>query len=427
MADAVTNFAAIQNDAPNVYIARQMFRLAERRLQLGKFAKEHELPQRMGKTLRVVRYKRLALPLTTLTEGTPPDAVALATENVDVTVEQWGIVVLLTDVGLITTAHPALQIAIDRSAMAMTELMEREIARVLLGGSNVVFPGAVASRAGLGASNKLDSNTIISAVVSVRNRGAADFDGGLLGGVIPPQMEGDMLAADTTFREVSQFANVRRFDYGEIGVYQGVRWVRGNFLPIFKGVAAPGVQAALVAGYGNEAGAGGGIGGAKVTVVGRDANSDYERIISQEKAVTAGKDTADVTTPTSTNYVWDIYMTDTGGNNYKRVFTRVAANTVKTLSAAAYAAGVVASPPAAPASGVEVFVAWVFGREAFGRVVLNGMSLQSYLTPAGASWSNPLAQGRKCGSKIMWKCFVLDNDFFTRIEAASAFSAGLPA
>jgi hypothetical protein len=55
------------------------------------------------------------------------------------------------------------------------------------------------------------------------------------------------------------------------------------------------------------------------------------------------------------------------------------------------------------------------------------MSLQSYITPAGASFSNPLAQGRKVGSKIMWKPFLLDGNFMVRIEAASAYSAQLPA
>src|SRR2546426_12315821 len=110
MADAVTNFAAISTDAPNVWIASQMFRLAERRLQLGQWATKYTLPQRYGKTLRIVRYKRLTLPQTTLVEGVPPDSVALSVENVDVTVEQWGIVVLLTDVGLITTDHPALKV-----------------------------------------------------------------------------------------------------------------------------------------------------------------------------------------------------------------------------------------------------------------------------------------------------------------------------
>jgi N4-gp56 family major capsid protein len=428
----VTQFSTISTDAPNVYIGRQMYRLLERRLTLGKFAKEHEMPQRMGKTLRVVRYKRLVLPQTTLSEGVPPDAVALAVENVDVTVEQWGIVVLLTDVALITTTHPALQIAIDRKGLAMTEMLEREIAKTLMGGTSVLFPGSVTTRAGIGASDKFDTATIIKAVVQLRAKGAADYEGGLFGAVIPPQMEGDMLAADTVFRDVSSFANVRRFDYGEIGVYSGGRFVRGNFLPIFKGVAAPDgsaataekTQAAIVNGGGSLA-----QGNYKIRVVARDANSDYERKISQDSgnlAADAGNDDRiSVTFPSSTNYTYDLYMTQVGGAVFFLRASRQAAGS--TLLVSTQPAGTEAQAPAPPASGREVFVAWFFGKDAFGRVVLNGMSLQSYITPPGASWSNPLDQGRKVGSKVMWKCFVQDNDFFSRIEAASAYSAELPA
>ena len=427
MADAVTQFTTLSTDAPNVWISREMYRLAERNLRVGKYAQKYTLPQRFGKTMRIVRYKRVNLPTATLTEGTPPDAVALSVENVDVTVEQWGIVVLLTDVSQITTTHPALNIAIERTALAMSEVLEREQCNMLLGGTTVQYPGSVSTRPGIGANDKIDTATVLNAATTLRANGAGEFEGALFSGVLSPQAEADILAADQTFKDASNFANVRRLEYGEIGVWMATRWARSNFLPIFVGVAAPGTATASVSGYGTEVGSGGGIGGSKITVVSRDATNDFERKISQEKSVTAGKDTAVVGTPTSANYVYDIYMTDTAGANYKRVATRVANTTNTTVSSTVYTAGTVASPPSAPADGREVFVGWVFGKDAFGRVELNGMSLQSYITPAGASFSNPLAQGRKIGSKLMWKSFIIDNNFFVRIESASAYSARLPA
>ena len=139
MADVATTFATLSTDAPNVWIARQTFRLAERNLRVGRYATMYNLVQRMGKTLRIIRHRRLALPTVELTEGVPPDAVALAVENVDVTVEQWGIVVLITDVAQITTKHPALNVAINRTSLAMAEVLEREIAETLLAGTNIVF------------------------------------------------------------------------------------------------------------------------------------------------------------------------------------------------------------------------------------------------------------------------------------------------
>lgn len=434
MADAMTTFSTLSNDAPNVYIARRTFRLAERDMVLGKFATRYELPQRTGKTLRVTRPRRLALPTTTLTEGVPPDAVALSIENVDVTVEQWGLVVLLTDVAQITTVHPALQIAIERSAAAMSEMFERELGQMLLGGTQVFFPGAITNRGSLAATDKITTAVVLKATTALRAQGAASFEGGLYGGVMSPQQEGDILGSDVTFQQASNFANVRRLEEAEIGVWMGVRWMRGNFLPVFKGVVAPTTAAATTDKAQITAVDGGGtITSAtnfKFAVVGRDANSGLERKISATSAdiasaATGNNESFTVALPTSTNYVYDVYMTVAGGaGNLFRVKSSVTGTT--TITAAPL--GTEAVLPVAPAStGVEVFVAWIFGKDSHGRVELNGMSLESYITPDGATWSNPLAQGRKVGHKVMWKSWILDNTFFARIESGSTYSAMLPA
>ncbi len=422
MADVVTNFSTLSTDAPNVYIAKRMYELAEKKLQLGQFASKFKLEQKMSKTLRVVRYKRLNLPSAVLTEGTPPDAVALAVENVDVTVEQWGIVVLLTDVALITTQHPALNIAIERCSLAMAETLEREMGKTLLAGTNVFYGAAAANRAALDGTKKMVTSDVLSMTANLRSNGAPDFESGLYGGAIHPQVEADLVGADTTFVNAQSYAgNLRPLEYGEIGIWMGVRWVRGQFLPKIKGVAAPDTAAATS----EKAQVSAAASTWKVTVVAREIATGYERKISQE--MTTAASSATVTAPSSTNYVYDIY-TDGGTGTYKLAYQGVAASAVTGTLTAGYSAPVSsATPSSAPASGKEVFINFVFGKDGFGRVELNGMSLESYITPPGASWSNPLAQGRKVGSKIAWKSFIIDNTFIARIECNSAYSANLPA
>lgn len=433
MADVLTTFSTLSNDAPNVYIGRETYRVAEKRLVVGRMAKSHQVPQRMGKTLRVVRYKRLNLPTSTLTEGVPPDAVALATENVDVTLEQWGIVVLLTDVAEITTTHPALQIAINRTGMAISEVMERELCNTLMAGTQVFFPNAVVARSGIGASDKTDTATVLKATVSLRNLGAAEYDSGLYEGVLSPQAEGDVVASDTSFKDAQSFANVKKLEYSRIGVWGGVNWSRGNFLPIFKGVPAPDGAAATAEKAQITAVDGGGTivsaTNFKFAIVARDVTTDYERKISQTSAniasaATGNNESYSVVLPTSANYVYDVYMSAAGGSGS---LFKVKSRVTGTVTITAAPAGTETTSPVAPADQREVFVAFVSGQDAFGRVQLDGMSLASYLTPPGASFSNPLAQGRKIGTKVMAKFFIIDNNYFARIEAASAFSAGLPA
>lgn len=437
MADSPITFASISTDAPNVYIARQTYRIAERQLVLGSFATRFSLPQRMGKTLRIVRHKRIALPIVPLTEGTPPDAVAIQVENVDVTVEQWGIVALLTDVAQITTVHPALQVAIDRTGLAMSETLEREVAQVLMGGTSVFYPAAVASRAGLVATDKMSTAVVLKTTVSLRAKGASEYESGLFGGVMAPQQEADVTGADTAFQGAAEFNAVRKLEYAEIGTWQGIKWKRGNFLPFVKGVAAVTTGAATAEKTQITATDGGGtITSAtnfKFVVVARDINSHYERKISVPSAniasaATGNNESFTFVMPSSTAYVYDIYMTTVAGAGsgalYK-VKSDVAAGATSVVTAGP--AGTEAVAPASPADQIEVFMAFVFGKDAFGRVELNGMSLESYITPPGSSWSNPLAQGRKCGSKIMWKCFLIENQYFARIETGSAYASELAA
>ena len=424
MADAITTFSVLSKDAVDVWISREMYALAERNLLVGKYAKAHTLPQRMGKTMRIIRVARLNIPRTTLTEGVAPDAVALATENVDVSVEQWGIVVRLTDVAEITTSHPALPLAIDRTALVISELQERELCQTLLAGTTVFYPGTATTRATIGAGDKLDTATAIKTTVSLRNKGAPVGEG-LFNGIMSPQQEGDVVTSDATFKDASNFANVRKLEFGEIGIWMGVRWARSNFLPIYRGVAAP-TTAAATAEKTQFSGTGSDVDTARITVVARDVSTNFERKISQE-ATLADED--DITFPSSANYTYDLYMTDSNGSgaNYKLLAANQAASSVFQVTAAKYTAANAATPPSAPASAREVFVAFITGKDAYGRVALNGMSLQSYVTPAGASWENPLAQGRKVGTKIMVKHFIIDNNFFARVESASAFGAELPA
>lgn len=430
MADAVTQFSTISTDAPNVWIAERMYNLSERRLQVGQWATKHTLPQRMSKTMRVVRYSRLTLPRNTLTEGVPPDSVALAVENVDVTVEQWGIVVLITDVGLITTKHPALSMAIERTSLAISEVLEREMCQVLMAGTNVFYPGAVTARSSIVATDILSTGLVVKATSFLRDGGAGDWEGGLYGGVLPPQAEADLASKDVTFQNASNYMNVKVLQYAEVGVWMGVRWTRGNFLPKFRGVATPDTAAVTTTKVKYTTSTSGGTlatANYQLKIVGRDINSNYERLVSQQTgnvSVTGATGSIAIDTPTSANYTWDIYMTAAGGTTAYLITSNVASSTTYTITTAP--AGTEATAPVAPASTVESFVAFIFGKDGFGRVELSGMSLQSYITPPGASYSNPLAQGRKVGCKLMWKSFIMENAFFCRLEFGSGLSGNFP-
>lgn len=429
MADVLTQFSTVSTDAPSYYIARRMFELAERNLVLGRYATRYELPQRMGTTLRAVRVSRLNLPTSALTEGVAPDAVALAITNQDVTVQQWGLVVLLTDVAEMTTVHPMLTAAIERTSLAMSEMFEREMAQTLMTGTNVTYVGGT-TRNGLTSANIMSTAVMIGATTSLRRRGAIPIKGSLYGGVMSPQQEADMLAETNFQANVARGQDLERLDFAKIGNWMGIEWVRSNFLPFFLGtpLTLSGMAATVdTANIVPDTATAIYTPGVTVTicVVSREKTTGYERGISQQTAVVLGGANTSyvITTPTDTDFVYDLYSSGVvGGTGTPKLWkSRTTANTAYAITALPTGA----AAPASPADEKEVFVAFIFGKDAFARVELNGMSLRAYLTPAGASFSNPLAQGRKIGSKVMWNSWILDNEFYQRIESGSAYPTGL--
>ena len=432
MPDVLTQFSTVSTDAPSYYIARRMYELSERQLVLGRYATRYELPQRMGTTLRAVRVGRLNLPTSALTEGVAPDAVALSITNQDVTVQQWGLVVLLTDVAELTTVHPMLTAAIERTSLAMSEMFEREMAQTLLTGTNVTFIGAGnTTRDGLLAADVLTTAEIIGIITTLRRRGAIPIKGPLYGGVVSPQQEADMMGETAFQAAVARGQDLERLDFAKIGTWMGAEWVRSNFLPFMRGVAAADGAAAnatksrivgdaVAAAYNANA-------TVVVVVVAREVTSGYERLISvpSSLAIGGGNTSFVVTTPSDTDYVYDVYAPQNADGTTPRLHTSRAAASAA-VAVTTRPAGTATAAPANPANTIETFIGWVFGRDAFGRVELNGMSLKAYLTPAGASFSNPLAQGRKIGAKVMWNTWILENDFLQRFESGSAYPAGLP-
>src|SRR5262245_47628675 len=192
MADAIATFDALRNDAASYLITKEMYELAERRMTTGQFAHGYTLDSYMGKTMRIVRYSRFALPTQTLVEPVPPDATPVTFVYVDVTVEQWGIVAQLGDVALVTITHPILQIAIDRCALALSELCERENAKVLMTGTSVIYGANKAGRdslvmTGTPRDDRLTTSVILNGLTQLKAQGAPRYDGELYAGIVQPQ------------------------------------------------------------------------------------------------------------------------------------------------------------------------------------------------------------------------------------------------
>lgn len=431
MADAYTTFAGIGSvGAANVWITAKMYQLLMRNLVIQKGAEQYSLVQKMGKTLRTIRVERLYLPTAPLVEGVTPPTNAFVLSNVDVTVEQWGIVAAFTDMVDLTVREPTVSTAIDRVSMAMKEMMEREDANVLMGATNVTYGKAATSRGGLAATDVFDTALAITLKTKLAMRGANKFspDGSYLCFMQPPHTAA-VLASDQVFQQASNFAKERRLEYGYLGMWMGLDCVEGNFLPIYVGVPAPDTGAITTTKAKYTVGTSGTLATAnyQIKVVAREITTDYERRLSVQTgniAVTSPGSIA-VQFPSSANYVYDLYMTQAGGTTAYLIQSRQLASSTYTITTAP--AGTEAVAPASPANGVYVYPGFVVGKGAYGTCTLDGMSLQTGVTPKGPSDSDPLWQRRKFGAKVARKTFIIEQGAIERFECGSAIAPPLAA
>lgn len=102
MPDLMTTTVQIDAGVQTVY-DKTLLRTPYPKYVHGKWAEKHQLKAGQGRTIKMRRYSRLSAVTTPITEGIPPNGSQLAKVDIEATVEQYGDIVALTDVVILTT------------------------------------------------------------------------------------------------------------------------------------------------------------------------------------------------------------------------------------------------------------------------------------------------------------------------------------
>jgi hypothetical protein len=215
----------------------------------------------------------------------------------------------------------------------------------------------------------------------------------------------------------------RLYNY-ELGEWNGIRACRSNLVPFWIGNGAgPAVT---------PVGSGGTFpsGTYNVQVTGSDTQNQYESQLWNvvTGAVIAANGSFTITTPATAGYTYSIYVgTGNPPSNLglssagptsgpmQGQATQLPPNTLVTVTGL----GAVQVPPAAPAAGVTVYPTYIFGRGAYGQVMLDEVKFTYLKDP---DKSDPLNQLRVVGWKCYYGTLIQNQQFFMRIESTSAFS-----
>lgn len=134
-ADVITVTAGTAGNAGSTaaelitYMSAKLLEVAELNTILDQFGEKVPLPSNSSKTIRFVREEKLAVPVTPtqLVEGLPPDAVGIALNQFEATVEQYGTVIRISDLAELTARHNVVERTIYVLGLQAAEIYDQLI------------------------------------------------------------------------------------------------------------------------------------------------------------------------------------------------------------------------------------------------------------------------------------------------------------
>lgn len=438
------------------------------------------LPEGVGLVANFVRYNRMNLPMSALSEGVAPSNSTFTLSLVQVTIDQWGDMVTLSDVSQLTTKHPLVDQATQLLADNAQRVIDREIQLVWLAGTNIQYGDAsVTSRAAITSALKATDVAIHKARITMVNNGAPPR-GGPSGGLIlgsadgagaqdkgfnkgngasssgsinqgqhyvalcGPEVIADIMATGTslgTFASQAMYADQKALYNGEVGTWLGVRWVESNFLPKFQLLGNTTAAVSSASAFGTDTPVvtavttGGTLTSAtayfyKVTRKKLDRGFEEYISIAHNTTSTSTGDNESFTfnfTGLTAGYVYNLYFdtVQAGGTGTDATLGLVSANIAVGTTVTVTGVGLSASgtPPASvptSPSTLNVYPIYLCAEDFGSWVGLQKLRVMvSGDTPTIGG--NELLQLKSIGYKFFGKCVIKDQLRFLRIEVSSGY------
>ena len=409
-----------------------------------------------GLTAYFVRYKRMNVPVTTLTEGTDPSSSSFEIDGINVTLDQWGDLLNVTDVALLATNHDVVKQVLELLSDNAQRVIDREVQIVWLSGTNVLYgDGSVSTRATITSTMKLTDNLITRAVVQMSDAGApprngpsgqrVESSGDLRQGnayvaVAGPHVIGEIRQPGTvlgSWVSVAMYNKASDLYNAEVGTWLGIRFIETNFIPKFTllgdgtAAAAEGSNAGGITGLTLAYTSGSGTLSNTTTyfwkVTRKDLLRGFEESISiaHSTATGASDEDAAFTMPSTAGYVYNVHFdtVQSGGTGTDatlgRVGTNVAASGVVTILAVPAATNT--PPPNIIGDGTVTTVhpIYIHSQETTNWVGLQNLEFMQ--TKDEAAPGNLLKLNRWFSYKFMAKTMIRDQTRILRLEVASSF------
>jgi N4-gp56 family major capsid protein len=236
-ADVITVTAGTAGNAGSTaaelinYMSARLLEVAELNTILDQWGDKHPLPSNSSLTIQFVREEKLTpIPTTPtqLTQGIPPSAVGLTFNQFTATVEQYGSLVMLSDLAELTARHNIVERTIYILGLQAAEIYDQLLFNTLKNGLTTIYrPNNRSANTSLLASDLVGYNDLIELDAALQDQGGRPFESGEYIFVCAPQVYAGLLK-DPDFKASVQFGAPERIWRGEVAVLGGLRVVRSN-------------------------------------------------------------------------------------------------------------------------------------------------------------------------------------------------------
>jgi N4-gp56 family major capsid protein len=213
-----------------------------------------------GASVQFTIVNDLAINTTPLSETTDVSAVALSDSTVALTLKEYGNAVVTTALLRGTSfldVDPVAANVVGYNAGASLDTLARAAldsgTNVMYGsglGATTVGAQAASSRGAVGSQNTLSSIDIRVARARLRSQNVPTF-GGMYVGYIHPDLVADLQGETVTgsnllgWRAPHVYAQPNEIWNGELGAFEGVRWIETPRAPVFEGAGTASAQSAF--------------------------------------------------------------------------------------------------------------------------------------------------------------------------------------
>ena len=430
--------AVISSDLSNAiierYMCKRVLRIAKKETIFYGLAPKQPIPEGESKTFTFQRFERIKPPRVSLTEGVTPAGQSMTVSKIPAVAEQWGAYITMTDVAQMTVRHQPWQKANELMGIQAAETLDREVQRVLLGGTNVYYPNGKTARSQLASGDIIDTALLRKIRAQLKNYGAPYYEGKKHLLICDPFNSQDIMN-DITFKEMTTYQDKTPLLNGEFGQWMGFRCIESNHMPVMK--RNDNIDSGVVV---SDVGTGSGsltdIANATyvVVVTGLDAQGFETQFQNGAHAsaysATCSSDVLQVVLPAlpvdESIVAYNIYINDgAAGTTYYLNAENLGAGTYQfgtangdNITTFNYST-TGRTAPVQPADNVNVHYIFFMGDEYFALGELEGIKVM--MTPAGAQKGDELNQRRSVGWKFFNKAVITNQNFGGRIETESSF------